>query len=142
MTIARLIASAALCVASAAFIPYAVSAQQAPEEIVVTGKYGTVPDSVKSLSQPVSYADLDLGTKAGRDELRHRVNLTARYLCEKLGESDSGSPIAPSCREAAVRDAMGRVDTVQAGFAPRGTTWVRPPAWQPPYPTDWGQRYP
>ena len=115
---------------------------QPPEEIIVTGRYGTVPDSVNSLSQSISYADLDLSTKAGKDELRHRVALTARYLCDKLGESDSSSPVVPSCRDAAVKDAMARVGTVEQGFAPRGTTWVAGTRWQPPYPADWVEKYP
>jgi hypothetical protein len=37
-------------------------AQQAAEEIVVLGTYGQAPDSARSLSQAVSYADLDLST--------------------------------------------------------------------------------
>ena len=108
----------------------------------MTGRYGRVPDSVQSLSQAVSYADLDLSTKAGRDALHHRVALTARYLCDKMGESSTASPIAPSCRDAAVKDAMGRVGTIEEGFAPRGTTWVAGTRWQAPYPADWTQRYP
>jgi UrcA family protein len=115
---------------------------QSPEEIIVTGRYGKVPDNVKSLSQSVSYADLDLSTSAGKQELRHRLNLTARYLCEKLGESDTATPPVPSCRDAAVKDAMDRVGTLEAHFAPRGTTWVAGPAWQAPYPADWSSRYP
>lgn len=115
---------------------------QPPEEIIVTGRYGRVPDSVQSLSQRVSYADLDLSTKAGKDELRHRVSLTARYLCDKLGESDTSSGVVPSCRDGAVKDAMQRVGTVEEGFAPRGTTWVAGTRWQAPYPADWPQRYP
>ena len=63
-----------------------VLAQSNAEEIIVEGRYGKVPDSVKSLSQAVSYADLDLSTEAGRDLLRQRVRLTARFLCNKLGE--------------------------------------------------------
>lgn len=118
------------------------AAQNPPEEIIVTGQYGKVPDSVRSLSQSVSYADLDLSTDAGRSALKQRLNLTARFLCNKLGESDTSSPPAPTCREAAVKDAMSRVETVEAGFAPRGTTWVRGPAWQPPYPADWSSKYP
>lgn len=117
-------------------------AQSSTEEIIVTGRYDRVPDNVRSASQSVSYADLDLSTKAGRDELRHRVNLTARFLCDKLGESATGDAIAPSCRQAAVRDALDRVGTVEQSFAPRGTAWVRPPAWTAPYPADWITRYP
>lgn len=128
-------AAAALATAAPGF------AQAGSEEIIVTGRYGRVPDSVQSLSQTVGYADLDLSTKAGRDILRHRLRLTARFLCDKLGESDSPG-IVPSCREAAVKDALNRVGTIEANVAPRGTTWVAPPAWQPPYPADWMTRYP
>lgn len=128
--------------ASAACIPSMASAQAAPEEIIVTGNYGRVPDSVKSLSQSISYADLDLSTKVGRDELRRRVNLTSRFLCDKLGEGSSGDSLAPSCRQAAVADAMKRVGTLEQSAAPRGTTWASPPAWVAPYPADWTTRYP
>ena len=117
-------------------------AQPAPEEITVTGRYGTVPDSVRSLSQAVSYADLNLSTAAGKAELRKRLNLTARYLCTKLGEPDTSTPPVPSCRAAAVDDAMSRVGKVEASFAPRGTTWVAGPRWQAPYPADWANKYP
>src|SRR5690606_27847096 len=75
--------------ASALVVSAPAIAQNAPEEIIVTGEYGKAPDSVQSLSQSVSYADLDLSTQAGRNELRHRVSLTARFLCNKLGESDA-----------------------------------------------------
>ena len=112
------------------------------EEIVITGKYGMSADEIQSLSQSVSYADLDLSTAAGRAELRHRVSLTARFLCDKLGEGGSSTSVVPSCRDAATRDAMTRVGTLEEGAAPRGTTWVRPPAWSPPYPVDWTKRYP
>ncbi|HJQ16710.1 MAG TPA: UrcA family protein [Allosphingosinicella sp.] len=131
-----LIAAAAL----AAAVPGL--AQPTDEEIIVTGRYGRVPDSVQSLSQTVGYGDLDLSTKIGRDILKQRVRLTARFLCDKLGESDTSDGVAPSCRDAAVKDALDRVGTIEAHFAPRGTTWVAPPAWQPPYPGDWPTRYP
>jgi len=123
--------------------PLPLHAQPAAEDITVIGRYGRVPDSVQSLSQAVSYADLDLSTKAGRDILRQRVALTARYLCEKLGETDTTSgPVVPSCRDAAVKDALSRVGTIEAHFAPRGSTWVAGTAWVPPYPRDWESRYP
>lgn len=107
--------------ASVGAFPLPLNAQPV-DDIVVTGRYGRVPDSVQSLSQPVSYADLDLSTKLGRDELRRRLRLTARYLCDRLGESDPSSSVVPSCRDAAVRDAMNRVGTIEQNFAPRGTT--------------------
>lgn len=117
-------------------------AQGTDEDIIVTGRYGPVPDNAQSLSQTVSYADLDLSTQAGRHILKHRLSLTARYLCEKLGENESSSSVAPSCRDAAVKDAMDRVGTLEAHFAPRGTTWAAGPAWVAPYPGDWDKTYP
>src|SRR3546814_2912102 len=101
------------------------------------GEYGGAPVSVRTLSQAVSYADLDLSKEAGRDMLRHRVSLTARFLCDKLGETNTSSPIVASCRDAATKDAMSRVETLEASSAPRGTTWVRPSPWDAPYPDDW-----
>ncbi len=116
-----------------------VVVQPVPEQIVIVGHYGRLPDNVESASQIVSYNDLDLSIPADRDILRHRISLTARYLCDKLGESDSGPG---SCRDAATRDALQRVGTIWAHFAPRGTAWVRPPAWVPPYPQAWVTEYP
>jgi UrcA family protein len=134
---------ASLAIGAAAAVPGVVLAQQAaPEEIVVTGRFGDVPDRVQTLSQAVSYADLDLSTKEGREMLRHRIDLTARFLCDKLGESTAGSPLVASCRDAARRDALSRVGKLEEAFAPRGTTWVRPPAWTTPYPADWYTKYP
>jgi len=115
---------------------------QTSEEIIVSGRYGTLPDSVQTASQAVGYSDLDLSTTDGRAELRRRLTLTARFLCEKLGESGSGDAVTPSCREAAVKDAMSRLGTVEQSALPRGSGWVAPPAWQAPYPADWVERYP
>ena len=129
-------------VAAAFCLAMPVAAQSGSEEITVTGHNGRLPDSVQTVSQSVSYADLDLSTKSGKDELRHRLNLTARFLCEKLGETDTPDPVVPTCREAAVKDAMDRVGTIEAHFAPRGSAWVAPQAWAPPYPQDWSTRYP
>lgn len=119
-----------------------LAAQPVPDQIVIVGHYGRVPDSVQNLSMVVSYADLDLTLPADRAILRHRISLTARFLCDKLGESDQPTMSGPSCREVATRDAMRRIGTIEAHFAPRGTAWVRPPAWMPPYPEAWVSQYP
>lgn len=132
----------AAVLATSAFAAQHAVAQPVDEDIVVTGRYGRVPDNVQSVSQAVSYADLDLSLKADRDELRHRLNLTARFLCDKLGESDTSTSITPSCRDAAVHDAMDRLGTVEQHFAPRGSAWVRGTRWSAPYPSDWYTRYP
>ena len=131
------ILSGSVLILSGLFMASSASFAQPTEEIIVTGRYS----DAQSLSQNVSYADLDLSTKAGKDELRHRVALTARYLCDKLGESGSSSAVVPSCRDAAVKDAMARVGTVVEGFARRGTTWVAGSRWQPPYPAVWVEKY-
>ena len=117
-----------------------VVVQPVPEQIVIVGHYGRLPDNVESASSAVGYSDLDLSFPADRDVLRHRISLTARYLCDRLGESDDPGP--GSCREAATRDAMRRVGTIEEHFAPRGTAWVRPPVWVPPYPQTWVAQYP
>jgi UrcA family protein len=117
-----------------------VVVQQVPEQIVIVGHYGKLPDNVENASSIVGYGDLDLSNPADRDILRHRISLTARYLCDKLGESNDTGP--GSCRDAATRDAMRRVGTIEEHFAPRGTAWVRPPAWIPPYPQIWITQYP
>ncbi|MGE4058470.1 MAG: UrcA family protein [Sphingomonadales bacterium] len=136
-TIAILCAASALCTAVPAH------AQSGVEEIIVEGRNEELPESARSATQAVSYADLDLSTEAGKKELRHRVNLTARFLCDKLGQSATTSVSAvPSCREAAVKDAMERVGTAEENAVPRGTAWVAPPAWQAPYPSSWAQTYP
>lgn len=117
-----------------------VVVQPVPEQVVIVGHYRRLPDNVDSASSIVSYDDLDLSNPADRDVLRHRISLTARYLCDKLGESDDAQP--GSCRDAATRDALHRVGTIEEHFAPRGTAWVRPPAWSPPYPQTWITLYP
>jgi UrcA family protein len=116
-----------------------VVVQAPPEEIIIVGRYGPRPEDAESASTAISYADLDLSFPGDRKILRQRISLTARFLCEKLGETDTG---ADSCRELATRDALRRVGTIEQGFAPRGTAWVRPPPWAPPYPVAWVQQYP
>lgn len=116
-----------------------VVVQPVQQEIVIVGHYRRLPDNVESASTAVGYADLDLSNPADRNILRHRIALTARYLCDRLGESDTGPG---SCRDSATRDAMQRVGTIEEHFAPRGTAWVRPPAWVAPYPQTWVTLYP
>lgn len=130
----------ALCAAAALAALGAAApahAQRVVEEITVEGYQGRLPDNVKRAATVVSYADLDLTTDWGRDELRKRVRLTARYLCDKLGETDTSSSVVPSCRDHAYRDTMRRVGTIEANAVPRGAAWVQPPPWAAPYPAAW-----
>ncbi len=107
------------------------------EEIVVYGSYERLPDDVRSASQRVSYADLDLATPWGWDEFRYRIRTTARFLCDRLGEPRNATPPRSSCRRAAERDALRRLGTHAQLRAPRDTAWVAGPAWVPPYLAGW-----
>jgi UrcA family protein len=142
IAIAGACAVAAGALAAPSLAQYNVATNTEGEQIVVIGHYGTAPSSVRSLSQAVSYSDLDLSTAAGRDELQHRVKLTARYLCDKLGEPAGSSGVTPSCRDSASGDAMTQVSAVERNFPPRPSTWSHGSVWQAPYPSDWNSRYP
>jgi UrcA family protein len=136
------ISAAALAVASPLAAQPVAVVPAPPDQIVIVGHYdrgGTLPDSVQSASLVVGYGDLDLSLPGDRDVLRHRIALTARYLCDRLGETDNGPG---SCRDEATRDGLRRVGTIWEHAAPRGTAWVRPPAWVPPYPVAWVNQYP
>ena len=69
------------------------------------------PDMQFSLSQNVSYADLNLRTRHGAWALRSRVKLAARMLCKEL---DLRHPItasdSPPCYQTAAYDALYRAD--------------------------------
>jgi UrcA family protein len=114
-------------------------AQSSVDEVTVIGHFG--PDNApQSLSQAVSYADLDLSTSPGKNELKHRISLTARYLCDKLGEEEDSGSVEPSCRKAAVSDAMAQARPIIAAF--ERTAWAAGPAWNAPYPPTWENTYP
>jgi UrcA family protein len=69
-----------------------------------------IPSKV-SMSQPVSYDDLDLRTRTGAHELRLRVADTARNICDRLADNYPYREIpGRSCYKEAVSDAMIRVN--------------------------------
>jgi UrcA family protein len=86
---------------------------QSVEELTVTGH---VPGQrVRSLSEAVSFADLDLTYAADRDRLRVRVNNAARRVCTQLNQdAPNAANLGHSCQEVAVRNAM---DQVRFAFA-------------------------
>ena len=67
------------------------------------------------LSQNISYADLNLATPAGQDELEARVRDAANTVCERLGQADPDTTAGArqqdqtNCVNSAVDDAMTRV---------------------------------
>lgn len=68
-----------------------------------------------TITHRVSYADLDLATRAGAEELRSRVQETARAACKQL---DTLYPLedknAPECAGAAVAAAASQVESAIA----------------------------
>lgn len=118
LTFATLTAAAALIAApSFAQPPRAHAYDDATlEELTVTGH---LPGrELRSLSETVSYADLDLAYAGDRHRLEMRVNTAARRVCAQLNE-DSPNPanMGKSCQERAVRDAMGQVRQAYADAA-------------------------
>jgi len=68
-----------------------------------------------AISRDVRYDDLDLASPAGARTLRHRIEYTARTLCQRL---DVAYPVAtadsPPCYRSAVAGAMAQADQVIA----------------------------
>jgi len=106
LALATLAATATLCVGAPALAqPY----ERGPvDELTVTGR---LPGhQAYSLSEAVSFADLDLTRYSDREILRLRVNDTARRLCTRLNQESPGpANLGKSCQENAVRGAMGQV---------------------------------
>jgi UrcA family protein len=77
---------------------------QTLDELTITGRsLGLRP---QSLSERVSYADLDLTQTAGRNTLSHRINAAAGRVCDQLNEArPSAANLGHSCQETAVRGA-------------------------------------
>lgn len=121
---------AALTTAGLALIATPASTQSV-EELTVTGVYGPGREPQR-LSMGVSYADLDLRTQFGQDELKRRIDVTARYLCNKLGENNSSPSVVPSCREAAVNEGRKQARIAIDAAPVRMAGWKPGPAWIPP----------
>ena len=90
-----------------------------PEEITIYGPRRHeqrsdigAPIQDVAISQPVRFDDLDLRTEWGARELRHRIEYTARMMCQRL---DAMYPIkaddSPPCYRTAVDQAMYQADS-------------------------------
>jgi len=105
--------------AAAAFAAGAPAVAQTLEELTVTGH--ALRYQPQSLSETVSYADLDLTSRRDRHRLAERVNMTAQRLCDRLNEPPpSPGNLGHSCEEIAIRDAMGQVRLAYADARARG----------------------
>ena len=69
-----------------------------------------------SKSRTVSYADLDLGTAAGRDTLANRINAAAHAVCNAGGSVDLATWIET---DRCVRRAKASAKLSTAALAPR-----------------------
>jgi UrcA family protein len=105
--------------AAAGFAAGPPAVAQTLDELTITG-HG-LRSQPQSLSETVSYADLDLTSRRDRHRLAERVNVTAQRLCDRLNEPPpSPGNLGHSCQEIAVRDAMGQVRQAYADARIRG----------------------
>lgn len=103
LTIATLAAAAAL-VAAPAF------AQSTLDELTVTGQFNPRNGPPETLSERVSFADLDLNRAADRDELNLRIKAAASDVCKRVGAEPTGfQNLSSSCEQIALRDASVQV---------------------------------
>ncbi|MEJ0028272.1 MAG: UrcA family protein [Rhizomicrobium sp.] len=100
------------------------------ERVIVRPSYDDLrryPDGTVTLSREVSFADLDLSTRAGARELRSRVRDTAREVCAELRDrTDSATDLnrmdMGRCEHDAYRDAMDQAhdaiaDARESGYS-------------------------
>jgi UrcA family protein len=105
-----LIAAGAAGAAALAAAAGAPAFAQTVEELTVIGQWNGRGEPPARLSRVVSYTDLDLRNAADQAELRRRIDVTARDICDELGEDrGNAGALGPSCRQRAVDDAMRQV---------------------------------
>ncbi|MBS0362021.1 MAG: UrcA family protein [Proteobacteria bacterium] len=108
LALATVASAAALMAAPALAQPAQPTYDTSIEELTVTGHLPGY--QLRSLSERVSFADLDLNYAGDRHRLEVRVNNAARRVCTQLNEaSPSQHNMGKSCQENAVRDAMSQV---------------------------------
>ena len=88
------------------------------QEITQRNMGGQMQEQKLSVSQDVSYADLDLTRHADVEKLRERVNAAAKDSCKELDRRFPVSTYIPvttrSCARDAAREALAQVDTIAA----------------------------
>jgi UrcA family protein len=113
-----LIAAGVAALAAAAGAP---AFAQSVDELTVTGQWNGRGEPPAHLSRVVTYDDLDLRNAGDQAELRHRVSVTARQICDELGQDrPNAQNLGHSCQDQAVSDAMSQVKiaVAQAYSAP------------------------
>lgn len=138
MSAIRFRASPLICAAVAAAGLAAAAtpafAQPVAGEVVVIGHGGEGP-FLRSVSEPVSYTDLDLSSPQGRAVLHERIRAAAADVCRQLRfRNMTGSAILPSCENDAVAAARAQERLAYAQAAPPAYAYAPPPpaAYVPP----------
>jgi UrcA family protein len=119
------ISAAAIAAGVLALVASAATAQTV-EELVVMGHKGKEP---QTFSYKVTFHDIDLRHPAGVKELNRRVEVTADYVCYRLGQT--GGAGAP-CRSQAIADAQPGVQKAVKAARLSTKNWHKGPAWKPP----------
>jgi UrcA family protein len=128
--IAGLLAGAALAAAGLVAAHPAFSQTATVEEFVVIGQR----PGMEKFTYPISFADLDLKTVSGQAALRHRVRVSAEYVCRKLADRDNKPSTFGDCRRKAIDGAQAAtakaIDAAHARKGPfhPGHAWDPPPA--------------
>jgi UrcA family protein len=98
-----------------------VVVESAPLTLIHRSPYGT--EQVVSITRHVSFADLDLVTYSGTQELKARINETADSICAKLGRMYGPMGFdRPQCMRDAVRGAMAQARAAIAAAEKRTRT--------------------
>ncbi|HEV2530095.1 UrcA family protein [Phenylobacterium sp.] len=102
-----ILAALAIAGLSAAAAP---ALAQTVEQLTVTGQWNGRGEPPATLSRIVSYDDLDLRLAADQSVLRRRIEVTAREICDELGQDrPNRTNLGRSCQDMAVNNAMQQV---------------------------------
>lgn len=117
---AAVLLAAGLCIGGLALAADAlpvvtIEADGLPTTIAIGHSAVGAPLEQVSLMRRVSYADLDLSTRAGEAELRNRVKRNARAACRQLDQLYPAEiKNAPQCIKKAIAEASRQVDAAVA----------------------------
>ena len=110
-TLLGLLAAGCLAQAQAQVSPRSITVEVSTVAQAVAGRTGVgAPVDRVTLTHQVSYADLDLTTRAGETELHRRIAETARFACEQIERLyPAQSESVARCTRGAIEDASSQV---------------------------------
>jgi UrcA family protein len=109
--------------------------QTTVDELVVTAPNAPgekAGEQKQVFAYKLSYADLDLKTATGQSALRHRIRLTAKYVCDRLAATDNKPYTVTDCRRKAIDGAEAQAARAISAAEARQGPFHRGPPWQPP----------